>query len=662
MSFIGKIEKCFNSKAVSYIFFALAVLAYAFLDGAEFAYGWIAELYPFGSRFVPMVLAVTAACAVLLLSYIIISVFLNNNRAFVKNRVLRIIHIAFELIVLILFIYTFVLLFGIDKGITKSGFAAGLGYLAPNLPITGIIIILPLPLIFCESKKSAGKALIASIVAGAMIIVPFNLGTSNKAFWDGDKLPQIELESGNALDGAKITFESLKQGEKADALNLLAENDKCWTAQNPNGLPCENQDNCNNSVCEIQLDSAKTFNTAVIEEVGNQAQYFRLQAFVNDEWITVYQSEKIQSSRLCSFDTVTTDRVRLSIDKFRDNEVAVQIKSLRLYNEPKRTADNFEVTVYQRLDGDVPTEILARGEDYVREYAKFYDLYTTVIVFGAISWNDNGEMSFANGEESFAREIAALKKIISYRSDKEHEVKLIVTALADGAAGDHSGVNYYMSEHLDKVSQQAIELVEKYDFDGVDIDWEYPQSADDWKNYDSFVARLDEGINKGAKDKIISSALSAGNLGLSQETFDRLDQVQFMAYDGNDIDGYQSSLQQAQEGLAEFIKNGADKSKIIIGIAAYGRPINSTPYWAVWRNLEQANYWDSKYYNIADSNQIYEGTFCSPALAGDKTAYALFSGCGGVMVFRLGCDKLMSDDNSVSRGIKNAVDRYIDNF
>lgn len=58
---------------------------------------------------------------------------------------------------------------------------------------------------------------------------------------------------------------------------------------------------------------------------------------------------------------------------------------------------------------------------------------------------------------------------------------------------------------------------------------------------------------------------------------DRIDQIQFMAYDGNDEDGYQSSLQQAQEGLAEFIKNGADIKKIIIGIAAYGRPVNSSP-------------------------------------------------------------------------------------
>ena len=147
--------------------------------------------------------------------------------------------------------------------------------------------------------------------------------------------------------------------------------------------------------------------------------------------------------------------------------------------------------------------------------------------------------------------------------------------------------------------------------------------------------------------------------GSPAETFDCLDQVQFMAYDGNDEDGYQSSLQQAEEGLRDFEKNGADISKINIGIAVYDRPISGAPYWASWRTLENVNCWDSKYYNVPDAGQIYDGTFCSPALAGDKTAYALLSGAGGVMVFRVGCDRLIDDQNSVTGGIEDTLNRYV---
>lgn len=239
-------------------------------------------------------------------------------------------------------------------------------------------------------------------------------------------------------------------------------------------------------------------------------------------------------------------------------------------------------------------------------------------------------------------------------------MKLIVTALADGAWGDgHNGVNVYMASLWKKVADQITALVKKYDFDGVYIDWEYPASADDWKVYDSFIQKLHRDLKAYKEDSIISSALSSGALGLSKETFDCLDQVQFMAYDGNDEDGYQSSLQQAEEGLRDFEKNGADISKTNIGIAIYVRLISGASYWASWRTLENANYWDSKYYNVPDAGQIYDGTFCSPALAGDKTTYALLSGAGGVMVFRVGCDRLIDDQNSVTGGIEDTLNRYV---
>lgn len=471
--------------------------------------------------------------------------------------------------------------------------------------------------------------------------------------------------SQNLARGAVVIAQSLKDEEKPDAENLLAPDDSVWTPQDLDRDPAEGQpDTCNTAV-EIQLASVCTFNTAYIKEVGNEVQYFHLQAWVDGAWQTVYQSEKIQSMRLCSFDAVTTDRVRLSIDKFRSSKTAAQIQALELYNEPKRAAETFNVTVYQRLDGDVPSEVLQRSPEEIAAFARYYDVYNTVLLFGAIGWEE-GKMTFAfpDGEAGFARELAALREIIARRSNPRHAVKIICTTLADGAGGDgQRGVNPFMAAHWESVADQMLEFLQKYDLDGLDIDWEYPVTKEDWQCFDNFIIRLDDGMQAIKPGAILSGALSAWALRMKTEVLQRFDQIQFMAYDGCDQDGYQSSLEQAQSGLADFVKNGADLSKINIGIAAYGRPVSNAHYWADWRSHTGRNlYWDNLHYNVECGGQIFDSTFCAPALAGDKTAYALFSGAGGVMVFRLACDKIMDDPNAVACGIENALKRHVEGF
>lgn len=662
MKIIKRISNALHSRAGSYIFFLLSVFAFVNLKSATWAYEWIAALYPLGTKFVPTLLVIIAVTALADLIYLFVSALTGEKKSQIKGiKVFNIIHTVFAVISIVTFIYTAVLVFGIDAGFVASRILNGFEAIIPNLVFPALAGGMGLMLVFCGNGKKAVQALVSGAVISAVIIGCIGMPSIQIGSADSENLPKLTMKSSNSAEGAKIVFESLKRDEKADAVNMLSDNSKCWTAQAPARMPADGCADANNSYVEIQLKEKTEINTAIIEEVGNEAQFFRLQALVDDEWITVYQSEKIQSMRICSFDAVTTDRVRLSIDKFRSEDTPVKIKSLKLYNEPKRDMKNFEVTAYQRLDGDVPTEILSKGEDYVNTYARFYDVYSTVIVFAAVHWDENGKMHFGEaGEEKFAQEVEALKEIINHRSNKDHDVKLIVTTLADGAWGN--GVNEYMGKYWEDIANQTVEFTKKYDLDGVDIDWEYPATPNDWKVFDSFIQKLDRDLSSYKEDIVISTALSAGQLGLSQETFDCIDQIQFMAYDGNDEDGYQSSLHQAEEGLRDFVKNGADISKINIGIAAYARPVNSTPYWASWRALEEANYWNSKYFTIHDADQVYEGTFCSPALAGDKTALALFSGAGGVMVFRVACDKTMDDSNSVACGIENALHRYAENW
>lgn len=55
-----------------------------------------------------------------------------------------------------------------------------------------------------------------------------------------------------------------------------------------------------------------------------------------------------------------------------------------------------------------------------------------------------------------------------------------------------------------------------------------------------------------------------------------------------------------QHNLIAWIYGHYHDSRIVnnSGVAAYGRPVNSTPFWATWRDLPDANYYNSKYYTV----------------------------------------------------------------
>ncbi len=493
------------------------------------------------------------------------------------------------------------------------------------------------------------KVLCFLVIICVTILVCVFTGCSKSKFPD----VKLELTGENLMEGAKVVGDSLSNKEISGRQNMLKNNSSYWTAIN---------DGKSNSV-QFKLKGSQTFNTAIISEVGDSVMYFRLEAYIGGNWQLIYASEKMQERRIISFDSVTTDSIRLTIDKFKKKNSKIQ--SFELYNMTANR-NTFNTTVYQRLDCDVPTEVLKRSEEEIQTFARYYDVYNTVIVFDVVKWDEKGKMSFVGGEENFAAQIKALKQIVSKRTNP-HKVKIIVTALADGAGGGHVGVNTLMHANHTRIAEEMVNKFIKpeseggYDLDGLDIDWEYPQNKKDWECYNVFMKELDEKMTAVKSDSIISAALSAGALNMSKETMARIDQIQYMAYDDSNSDGYQSTLYYAQIGLQNFIKKGANLSQINIGIPSYGRPVEGGPYWPSWRDLDRGDmYFNSKYDNVPCGDVMLKGSaYCSPALAGDKTTLAIFSGCGGIMVFRLACDKLMNDPNAVACGIENTLKRYI---
>lgn len=115
-------------------------------------------------------------------------------------------------------------------------------------------------------------------------------------------------------------------------------------------------------------------------------------------------------------------------------------------------------------------------------------------------------------------------------------------------------------------------FVAEYQLDGVDIDWEYPDPGESAQN---FLALMQE-LRKALPDKLISTATIAygdeTGLGIPKETFDLVDYVNVMTYDGK-IHG---SLTEFEEGLKYWTARGVPPKKINIGVPFYTRPSEVT--------------------------------------------------------------------------------------
>lgn len=112
------------------------------------------------------------------------------------------------------------------------------------------------------------------------------------------------------------------------------------------------------------------------------------------------------------------------------------------------------------------------------------------------------------------------------------------------------------------------DIVDQYQLDGVDIDWEYPDPGDSAQNYLALMKELRAAL----PDKLISTAvISYGDeigLGIPDKTFALVDYVNVMTYDGK----VHASMQEFEEGIKYWSERGVPKEKINIGTPFYSRP------------------------------------------------------------------------------------------
>ncbi|KAF7552524.1 hypothetical protein G7Z17_g4267 [Cylindrodendrum hubeiense] len=151
-------------------------------------------------------------------------------------------------------------------------------------------------------------------------------------------------------------------------------------------------------------------------------------------------------------------------------------------------------------------------------------------------------------------------------------------------------------------ARSSVELLKTLGFDGIDIDWEYPQNADEARNFVELLAAVRQELDLYARTLSnpnhhfeITVACPAGAQNYEKmdiRGMDRyLDFWNLMAYDyagsWDQLSGHQANLYPSRENpsstpfstssaLEFYTRSGVHPSKIVLGMPLYGRAFENT--------------------------------------------------------------------------------------
>ena len=436
-----------------------------------------------------------------------------------------------------------------------------------------------------------------------------------------------------------------------------------------------------NAYVELQFPEAVTFNTVVLRELTASVKSFALQTYENGKWVDFFKSDRIETYRFCTFDPVTTQRVRLVV---HEQAGTFRLQEMEIYNiAPKELDEPLRIAAYKRIDFNKSWKITdkvhemkaAYGENSaqykeayqaMKTYSRYFEVINEVILFNGVDWTTEGGVHIRDGADDFRREIAALHEIFDVR-DIKTDVRITATILCPG---NNEVTAQSLTDHMDTLVENIVAFVKEYGLDGVDFDWEYPDQSAQWRVYGQFIKKLDQAFDREFGDSVtIGVALASWGVGFSRSAMRAIDEVHVMAYDLFDDDGCHSTFMTGAYNPMRYF-NGLQypREQFNLGVPYYGRPVDGGAYWPSWSQVanEPDAYWSNAFPgNYTDENGnpvVLDDYYNCPSMVADKTAYAVSLGIGGMMLFHMDCDQTMDNPNSLTLAVEKTLEERVANY
>lgn len=389
----------------------------------------------------------------------------------------------------------------------------------------------------------------------------------------------------------------------------------------------------------INFKEEQSFNTAIIREKGWNIKKFNLSYFVdepgNEHWENFYQQDAVNDYRYCAFDTITAKQIKFEVT---EADALFKIREIEFYNTDKKEINNFRVSDY------VVTSQLANGELFDPQSSNYLspeycNVVNQIHIISSAKWNNEGKLVISDGLSPTELK-ENIKKIRDFYGD--NEVEIFATVFFN--ACDPTEV---LKNKNDIVVENTVNFLLEYGFDGVSYDWEYPV-GEQWSLFSNHIVTLKNELSKYQLK--ISCAVCPWNFYMEKDAINALDQIEIMSYDLFDENGNHSSfISGAVQPVEFFFDKGFTPQQINLGLPFYARPYDGG---GIWINYDDANYTPSDRFQNYSNGMWFSGT----QMTYDKTAYAIEKNLGGMMIFTATEDISYSEENSLLKSIKTAIE------
>jgi chitinase len=293
-----------------------------------------------------------------------------------------------------------------------------------------------------------------------------------------------------------------------------------------------------------------------------------------------------------------------------------------------------------------------------------YSKLTHVIFSFAHPTSDGGIL--LNGDSAITNLRTMVKKA------EKHDTKVILAVggwfhINGGESYEPFKTAISNSNSRTRLVNELTGIVEREKLDGIDIDFEHPRSKADAANLAAFTKELSDRLHPKGKELSIAvfskiHAVTGTEMGFvvyDPSTFQHVDHVNIMAYDGQWDGGYNAanlSPYPFTEKIVNywanlFDKHNLPKEKLVLGVPFYAQPedpaIKQVSYAAIV-NQDPANSANDTV-NMNGTTYHYNGV----KTIQKKTNLAMEHGFGGMMLWEAGHDS--KGDHSLTTTIFNEL-------